>query len=278
MIPLHPIQKPPPDQLAAFPDDNLCFLAGTNGMFKQVRNPFYSARVKADEVTGLAELKEEATLKVPALPLKLFRRVEAFFVAVFHKFKSEAVVLLQCNPLLGEWRVVVPRQSVRGLRVSYDLGTLPPAPEGFELFGTIHSHADISAFHSGTDDRDEIHFDGLHITIGNLDKPSRSYACRWMLAGKAFTTSLAEVVKSEPLPAVDADWLAQVVYTESLKEPVAQPQSAHAEHSKPSLLDDLGIWSDHYGYEFQTRDDLKDYLQNLREEIDDQLAECTTIP
>jgi len=70
---------------------------------------------------------------------------------------------------------------VRGLRVSYDLSTLPPAPEGFELFGTIHSHAGISAFHSGTDDRDEIHFDGLHITVGNLDKPSRSYACRWML-------------------------------------------------------------------------------------------------
>ena len=47
---------------------------------------------------------------------------------------------------------------------------------------------------------------------------------------------------------------------------------------RPSLLDDLNIWSDHYGYEFENRDDLKEYLLNLREEIDEQLAECNTTP
>lgn len=277
MIPLHPIPKPPPDQRAAFPADNLCFLAGANGLFKQVRNDFYSARVKTDDVAGLAELKEDATLNVPALPLELFRRVEAFFVAIFEKFKSEAVVLLLCNPSLHEWRVVVPRQSVRGLRVTYDFGTLPLAPEGFELFGTIHSHADISAFHSGTDDRDEIHFDGLHITVGNLDKPSRSYACRWMLAGRAFTTSMADVVKSEPLPAADTEWLAQVSYAERLKERVSTPEIV-IEDPMPVLLDDLGAWSDFYGQEFENREDLKEYLLHLREEINEHLAEFSTVP
>ena len=103
MISLHPIPKPPPDQRAAFPPDNLCFLAGANGLFKQVRNDFYSARVKTDEVAGLAELKDEASLNVPALPLDLFRRVESFFAAVFEKYRSEAVVLLRCNPTLREW-------------------------------------------------------------------------------------------------------------------------------------------------------------------------------
>ncbi|MEI6236310.1 MAG: hypothetical protein WCT04_24905 [Planctomycetota bacterium] len=277
MISLHPIPKPPPDQRAAFPPDNLCFLAGANGLFKQVRNDFYSARVKTDEVAGLAELKDEASLNVPALPLDLFRRVESFFAAVFEKYRSEAVVLLRCNPTLREWRVVVPRQSVRGLRVSYDLATLPPAPEGFELFGTIHSHADISAFHSGTDDRDEIHFDGLHITIGDLDKPSRSYACRWMLAGRAFTTSMAEVVESPPLPPADDEWLAQVVHLERMKES-APVQPKAEEQIKTNLLEDLGAWSDFYGQEFENREDLKDYLLHLREEIDEHLAECHSIP
>ena len=277
MIPLHPIPKPPPDQRAVFPADNLCFLAGANGLFKQVRNDFYSARVKTDEVAGLAELKEDATLNVPPLPLDLFRRIEAFFVAIFEKFKSEAVVLLQCNPKLNEWRVVVPRQSVRGLRVTYDFGTLPTAPAGFELFGTIHSHADISAFHSGTDDRDEIHFDGLHITVGNLDKPSRSYACRWMLAGRAFTTSLEDVVKSEPLPMADSEWLAQVSYADRLKEPAPAPTPV-IEDPMPVLRDDLGAWSDFYGQEFENREDLKDYLMHLREEISEHLAEFETVP
>ena len=277
MIPLHPIPKPPPDQHAAFPADNLCFLAGANGLFKQVRNDFYSVRVKSDEVAGLAELEEEATLKVPPLPLELFRRVEAFFAAVFEKFKSEAVVLLVCNPALREWRVVVPRQLVRGLRVSYDLDTLPPAPDGFELFGTIHSHADIGAFHSGTDDHDEIHFDGLHITIGNLDKPSRSYACRWMLAGRAFTTSLVDVVKSEPLPPADTEWMNQVTYASGFKEPASAPQVPVEENSKPIPFDDLGAWSDFYGQEFENRNDLTEYLLHLREEINEHLAECETI-
>gem|GEM_PF-7129334 len=102
-------------------------------------------------------------------------------LALCKQIGTGALGACRCLHRLQQWQIAVPLQSVRGLRVSYDLSTLPPAPEGFELFGTIHSHAGISAFHSGTDDRDEIHFDGLHITVGNLDKPSRSYACRWML-------------------------------------------------------------------------------------------------
>ena len=51
--------------------------------------------------------------------------------------------------------------------------------EGFEDFlcvGTIHSHCDFDAFHSGTDIKDEEDVDGLHCTFGhnNLDEFSIS--------------------------------------------------------------------------------------------------------
>lgn len=53
---------------------------------------------------------------------------------------------------------------------------------GYKLYGTIHSHCDFSAFHSGVDDADEKKFDGLHITIGHVKKDQAwSYSARYMV-------------------------------------------------------------------------------------------------
>jgi hypothetical protein len=38
------------------------------------------------------------------------------------------------------------------------------------MVGTIHSHCNFSAFHSGTDTHDEETFDGIHITLGHVDR------------------------------------------------------------------------------------------------------------
>ena len=95
------------------------------------------------------------------------------------------------------------------MHVKYDPASVT-VPEGFSVFGTIHSHASALAFHSSTDDHDELSADGLHITVGNLDKPNRSYAARWMICGKACPASLADVIESLPLPAIDQTWLENV--------------------------------------------------------------------
>jgi hypothetical protein len=79
--------------------------------------------------------------------------------------------------------------------VVYDLAKpAPPEMNGFVVFGSIHSHNTMGAFHSGTDNSDEFKFDGLHITIGKLDATSPEYACRWILGGKVFTASIADVL------------------------------------------------------------------------------------
>ncbi len=41
--------------------------------------------------------------------------------------------------------------------------------EGWELYGTIHSHCDFKAFHSAVDIADEENFEGLHITLGHVN-------------------------------------------------------------------------------------------------------------
>lgn len=41
--------------------------------------------------------------------------------------------------------------------------------QGFLNYGTIHSHCEMTAFHSGVDDEDEFNRPGIHITIGKVN-------------------------------------------------------------------------------------------------------------
>lgn len=267
---IHPVPKPPSGEDPVLPDCNIALVAGTTGLFKVVRNPFYTACVKLDGIPSLAAIEEFAELHVPVLPLELFRQVEAFFVEVYAQHQSEAVVLLYCNPVSRAWRIAVPPQEVRGLHVTYDLDALPEAPAGFERFGTIHSHANIKAFHSGTDDADEAHFDGLHVTIGNVDKPGRTYACRWILAGKAFPAELSAVVETLPLPEPSLEWLGKVKKAEVVESDAWPLLAARgvADADRPGV--DLDI----FGESYTNRDEYLDHLQALREEIDERLWEA----
>ena len=270
MVPIHHISKPTqPDGKPALPSDALCYLVGCDGVFKQVRNEFYSVRLKVGGVGGLAEIGETAVLNVPKLPEKLLRQVESFFVAVYHEHDSEAVVLLLCNPVMKEWRVEIPPQQVQGLHVKYDTSKLPDPPAGFQRFGSIHSHASLKAFHSGTDDNDEAAFDGLHITIGNLDQPARSYSCRWMLAGKAFQAELTEVVEGPSLPAADAAWLAKV----SKAEVVENTWGGLSSPWPQSELFPPETVSAYEPEDFGSPEEYREYLEQMRNEVDERLLE-----
>ena len=89
--------------------------------------------------------------------------------------------------------------------------------------------------------------------------------------------AIPQDMPQELLPPDATEWLAQVPYANGFKEPVSAP-AVVAEDSTPSLLDDLGAWSDFYGQEIESYEDLKDYLTHLREEINEHLAEFNTVP
>jgi len=55
--------------------------------------------------------------------------------------------------------------------------------EGFYPYGTIHTHAAISASQSSVDEKDECMFEGIHITLGHLDKEKHDVHSRFI--GKA---------------------------------------------------------------------------------------------
>lgn len=103
------------------------------------------------------------------IPEELCSQIVNFFRDVWNEHKTEAEVILLMNYETKEWAIHVPRQKVSGTSVE---SALDPndIPEKYQIVGTMHSHCDFNAFHSGTDISDAEDMDGVHFTIGYLDK------------------------------------------------------------------------------------------------------------
>ena len=159
-----------------------------------------------------------------------FRYVMKYFQQIYDAHQTEAAVLLMVNLTTKQWEVAfVPQLDCSGGGVNYVVpqASLDDVPQdskkrryyeaifqdpeakalmiraheeyqklinaGYVLYGTIHSHCNFSAFHSGTDDRDEIEFDGLHITIGNVNS-GWTFATRIVAGGAFFKRELSDVL------------------------------------------------------------------------------------
>jgi hypothetical protein len=156
------------------------------------------------------------------LPAHLLQYCMKYFRDIYDMHKTEAVVLLMLNKATKDWRVLhVLQISASGASVNYlhptsnnddykyreamrdkDAREAHEAViaeyqdllnQGYAVFGTIHSHCNFSAFHSGVDDADETNFTGLHITIGNVNS-GWSYSARWMIDGAEFKRDITDVI------------------------------------------------------------------------------------
>lgn len=99
------------------------------------------------------------------IPAKIMGRIVHFFQRIYEKQQTEAAVLLTMDLETKEWGVFIPTQIVSHGGVNY---VKDPAHIKHPriIVGSIHSHADFSPFHSGTDTNDAADFDGFHCTVG----------------------------------------------------------------------------------------------------------------
>jgi len=153
------IQKIPENSVATYIIGDKIYLKKKLGIVESV------APVK--KLSFLKPVECYAKLHISKIPEKTIVQIIKFFKKVYEMYNSESVVLLYYNEKKKKFKVFIPFQKVGGASVEY---VKNETFKGFILLGTIHSHANFSAFHSGTDDADEQHFDGLHITIGDLDE------------------------------------------------------------------------------------------------------------
>ncbi|MBP9751830.1 MAG: Mov34/MPN/PAD-1 family protein [Candidatus Moranbacteria bacterium] len=188
------------------------------------RNGVSVALIAVDTVSGLPTLPAAIDFTAAKLPLDLVRRVTAWFRSVYVKYQSEAAGYLLYQPGTGAWDFVPPAQTAGPASVSYDKA---PKREGWLVAGTIHSHASMSAFHSGTDHADEEFFDGVHITIGKLNSVPE-YSCSVMVQGKRAMVDPSELIDGmAPAEAIPAAWLSAM----KLPKPrgLAEPFAARAD-------------------------------------------------
>lgn len=228
--------------------EDTAFVIGSNGMFVKRSNPLYSGLFKVSKPpVFLGEVVEEITQHLELkIPVHLFRGIEAFFADIFAEHQTEVAVILYYSFATEKWAYCVPQQTVSGSSVHYDIANGAtyvheddlgngrdslPKKDGFVQVGSIHSHASMSAFHSGIDDKDEFNFDGIHITIGNFNADMRTYSCRLIFGEKQIKKEVGEVVDCPTIAGVRP---------KTLKERVAK----YAPPEKATITAPYSTWKD----------------------------------
>lgn len=133
---------------------------------------------------------------LPKLPAHQVAQIKNFFQQVWERYHSESCVLLYLDKEKTTFSIIVPPQKVSYTSVQYEI----PRISGLFLIGTIHSHCDFDAFHSGVDEADEKHLDGFHCTLGHVHNDEFSVTASLVLNGirqKIDPTTVFEVTQTE---------------------------------------------------------------------------------
>lgn len=156
------------------PNKGTYFIIAGNGNWLHKDTGLVRGLVPVDNISVLDDFKAKTTIdcSLPKIPIRHVWRIKEFFRNVVDKFRSEAEINLYYSKDKDDFKIHVPEQIVSHSGVQYRRVALTHQ-EGMSDYlrvGTIHSHCDFGAFHSGTDIDDENDFDGLHVTFGNNDQ------------------------------------------------------------------------------------------------------------
>jgi|GEM_PF-2792208 len=176
------------------PDVPVVIIIAQNGRFMLKRMGIVEAAIPYSEpISGLAIYTQWAELNVDKIPFETFMQIFHFMRTIYKDKKTECNVILFYNPTEKRWSPVVPNQTVTHSSVHYEDG-LAGGKDGRLKVGTFHSHCDFGAFHSGGDDRDEEHFDGIHITMGHVDKDTPTLSVSLVVNGIRFIKAPQEYI------------------------------------------------------------------------------------
>jgi proteasome lid subunit RPN8/RPN11 len=186
VLPTAKLEYVTPKQL---PEEGNFFVLTAEGLCKNVDTGIVKALTPVKSIDVLANFRQIARLKLPKIPRLILARAKTFFQRVYEKLHSESELMLLYQEHNRQFDLWCPEQRVSFGGVDYKLSeemqSVSNAGE-FRVVGTIHSHANFGAFHSGTDLNDESHGfeDGVHITIGHVDRDEFSLSCSVAIGGK----------------------------------------------------------------------------------------------
>ena len=147
------------------PKDDIYYVIAKEGVYLKKKLGVMESLAPVKQISTLQSITATATMHIEKIPGPKFAKIIEFFREVYKEYYGEAIVLLFYDEEKKTYFIMPPHQKVSGGSCDYNRGI---TVDGYTMIGTIHSHAAMSAFHSGVDDKDEEGFDGLHITIGNV--------------------------------------------------------------------------------------------------------------
>lgn len=178
MIPIH-IKKPNGHK----PPKATHYVVARNGLFLAKREWWVEAVLPVNKIAVLEDQETTARFLMPNLPAHVFDKALKVARRIFEISGSEVCLLLHYSDQTG-YELTVPCQSVSHGHVKYDAKEILP---GHLSVGTIHSHGSLKAYHSSTDHEDEFHWDGVHVTIGDMDDfPLFSLSAEMVVSGNRF--------------------------------------------------------------------------------------------
>lgn len=175
------------------PKDDVCYLIAKDGILLKKKVGLMESLSKVDKISILGDLKPYARLHIPKIPGPIFAKIYSFFKEVYNEFYSECVALLYYNPTTKKYKVFVPNQEVSGASLDY---VKDRTFKNHVLMCSIHSHASMSAFHSGTDSDDEKSFDGLHITLGKMNQDVLDISASIVANGTRFIVDPVDYIEN----------------------------------------------------------------------------------
>lgn len=234
------------------PPGRLYYEVASNGVFQVKETDLYRSVTRAEEIPGLCPQVERLEIRFPRLPAQILEDVQAFFCDVYDRYRAEAIVVLFYRSDTQQFRVEVPPQTIPGYRdwsgqwrsyLRLDYGSVA-RPAGFVRFGTIHSHAELTAYASATDCHDERFEDGLHVVYGHCHSSGLSRSASFVANGTRFELEPDDVLQPCRAPERIArpDWLARVSTTEDPKIVGAAPASKEIRSEEREYWEEWERW------------------------------------
>lgn len=195
----------PADLDALPPPDPFYYVATKDKFLVHKQTMFGKVLVPVSEIPHLEEHGPMLWYDIPKVPATLINQVWSFFNAVWERRKTEAMVYLTWRN--GEYRVFVPDQHPTGGHVTVENMDARKLQRGWRIAGTIHSHCNFGAFHSGTDKNDAAKHDGIHMTMGHVDDPTKfDIAIMVSINGINWDFKIPDAIEGEIGPSSHPGW------------------------------------------------------------------------
>jgi hypothetical protein len=171
--------------------DETCYILTKKGIFLKKKMDIMESIIPVQEISFLEEMKCYAKMNIKSMKKNIFNEILSVFRWVFYEFRSECQCILHYNTKNKKWIAEIPNQEVSVGSISYESDLQFP---GYLRIGTIHSHGSMSAFHSSTDIHDEENWDGIHITIGNVNSDEFTVKSSIVTNGNRFVVDPLEYI------------------------------------------------------------------------------------